>query len=224
MHGKYGQTIGKMVCKVKVLDISETKLSYGQAVLRDIILILILVPFSICIRYQAAFSEAGTKGSSDIPASKFFFMVLFGWIILDIITMLFNDKCRAMHDYIAGSVVVKTSFNSLHANSRTHSESVELTTDFSTIGINRVQPTDDDDAYMGQLEKIAAVENEIEAICLTDELEERGIPYMMQSYHDSAYDGLFQFSLGWGHVEAPVERKDEILEILGAIRQQSSQP
>ena len=68
-------------------------------------------------------------------------------------------------------------------------------------------------------EKIAAVRNEIEALLLKGELEGRGIPHAMQSYYDSAYDGLFQFTSGWGHVEAPVERRDEILEILDAIRQ-----
>jgi hypothetical protein len=71
-----------------------------------------------------------------------------------------------------------------------------------------------------RFEKIAAIRNEIEALCLRAELEERGIPHAMQSYYDSSFDGLFQFSAGWGHVEAPAERRDEILEILDAIRQQ----
>jgi hypothetical protein len=70
-----------------------------------------------------------------------------------------------------------------------------------------------------RFEKIAAIRNEIEALCLKGELEERGIPHAMQSYHDSSFDGLFQFSAGWGHVEAPAERKAEILEILDAVRQ-----
>jgi len=71
-----------------------------------------------------------------------------------------------------------------------------------------------------RFEKIAAIRNEIEALCLRGELEERGIPHAMQSYYDSAYDGLFQFTGGWGHVEAPAERRDEILEILDAVRRQ----
>jgi len=75
---------------------------------------------------------------------------------------------------------------------------------------------------MGEFEKIAIVENEIEAISLRGELEERRIPHMMQSYYDSAYDGLFQFSSGWGHVEAPVEHRDEILAVLEELRQRSS--
>lgn len=72
---------------------------------------------------------------------------------------------------------------------------------------------------MERFEKIAAVENEIEALYLSGELEKRGIPHEMRSYHDSAYDGLFQFSAGWGHVEAPLSCRDEILGIIEVIRQ-----
>ena len=75
---------------------------------------------------------------------------------------------------------------------------------------------------MRDLEKIAGVENEIEALCLKGELQERGIPHMLQSYYDSAYDGLYQFSGGWGHVEAAAEHRNEILAILEEIRQRPS--
>ncbi|MBN2579559.1 MAG: hypothetical protein JXB10_11265 [Pirellulales bacterium] len=71
---------------------------------------------------------------------------------------------------------------------------------------------------MERFEKIAALENDVEALCLKEELEERGIPHGIQSKYDLAYDGLFQFTSGWGHVEAPVERREEILGILGDIR------
>ena len=71
---------------------------------------------------------------------------------------------------------------------------------------------------MQSLEKIAAVKNEVEAMCLKGELESRGIPHVLQTYHDSAYDGLFQFFDGWGHVEAPAEHRDEILQILDDLR------
>ena len=73
------------------------------------------------------------------------------------------------------------------------------------------------------MEKIAVLENEVEALMLEAELEARDIPHVLKNYHCSAYDGLFQFSHGWGHVEAPVERKDEILAILKNLRQADSQ-
>ena len=72
---------------------------------------------------------------------------------------------------------------------------------------------------MEKYEKIAVLGNEIQAQLLDDVLTQRNIPHMMRSYHDSAYNGLFQYSKGWGHVEAPEKYKDEILEIIDNLNQ-----
>jgi len=66
--------------------------------------------------------------------------------------------------------------------------------------------------------KVSVLDNEIEAQLLDSILEEREIPHLMVSYHDTAYDGLFQTQKGWGHVSAPTPFKQEILEILNAVR------
>jgi hypothetical protein len=66
--------------------------------------------------------------------------------------------------------------------------------------------------------KVIVLDNEIEAQLLDSILEERDIPHLMVSYHDTAYDGLFQTQKGWGHVSAPAPFKQEILEILNAVR------
>ena len=61
--------------------------------------------------------------------------------------------------------------------------------------------------------KIIILENEIEARLMDSILTERGIPHRMKSYHDTAYDGIFQVQKGWGHVEAPESYRDEIIAI-----------
>lgn len=71
---------------------------------------------------------------------------------------------------------------------------------------------------MDKLEKVAVLDNEIQAQRLAQVLTERGIPHLMQSYHDSAYDGLFQAQKGWGHVEAPAQFKGEVLVALNDIQ------
>ena len=76
---------------------------------------------------------------------------------------------------------------------------------------------------MSRMEKIASIENQVEALCLEEELQASDIPYFMRSYYDSAYDGLFQYSAGWGHVEAPPERRDEVIQILQTIRLRASE-
>jgi len=67
---------------------------------------------------------------------------------------------------------------------------------------------------MDRFEKIVVLDNEIEARLLDAILTDEGIPHMMRSYYDSAYDGIFQVSKGWGHVEAPAQYKEEILAVL----------
>ena len=66
---------------------------------------------------------------------------------------------------------------------------------------------------MTKTTKILTLGNEIEAKLLSDILSERNIPHVIRSYYDSAYDGLFQASSGWGHVEAPDEYRNQILSI-----------
>ena len=67
---------------------------------------------------------------------------------------------------------------------------------------------------MGNIKKIAVLDNIVQAQMLESLLKERNIPHVMKTYHDSAYDGLFQGQKGWGHVEAPEKYKAEILAIL----------
>ena len=61
--------------------------------------------------------------------------------------------------------------------------------------------------------KILVLNNEIEANLIDGLLKERNIPHLIRSYHDSAYDGLWQSHAGWGQLDAPEEFKDEILKI-----------
>jgi hypothetical protein len=75
---------------------------------------------------------------------------------------------------------------------------------------------------MDKLVKIAVLDNEVQAELADSVLSERGIPHLMQSYYDSALDGLFQTRAGWGHIEAPQEFRDEILAVLDDIKRQAS--
>ena len=66
--------------------------------------------------------------------------------------------------------------------------------------------------------KVDILENEIEAQLLDSILKERGIPHHIQSYHDTAYNGLYQTQKGWGQIRGPVSRSEEIRGILSEIR------
>jgi hypothetical protein len=66
--------------------------------------------------------------------------------------------------------------------------------------------------------KVVVLNNEVEARLLDAVLEEQQIPHLMRSYHDGAYDGLWQQQRGWGHVEAPEEYEEQILSIYEDLR------
>ena len=72
---------------------------------------------------------------------------------------------------------------------------------------------------MSKSVKILIFKNEIEAMLLDEILSEKKIPHLIRSYHDSAYDGLWQSQAGWGHLEAPEEHEKEILQIYSEMSQ-----
>jgi hypothetical protein len=69
--------------------------------------------------------------------------------------------------------------------------------------------------------KAVTLDNEIEAGLIESILKERGIPHRMRSYHDTAYDGLYQTQKGWGVVNAPESYREEIKEILSDLREEA---
>ncbi len=108
--GKYGQTLGKMALKVKVLDVSEQQhVTYLQALRRDIVPLAVsvmLLPYDL---YQIIVGKFYLMNPGTMPGtpSMILVYVFMGWFLLEIITMMFSSKRRALHDFIAGSVVVK---------------------------------------------------------------------------------------------------------------------
>jgi len=59
----------------------------------------------------------------------------------------------------------------------------------------------------------------VEARLIESILKEREIPHMLRSYHDTAYDGLFQTQKGWGEIRAPESHEEEILAIIDEVRE-----
>jgi hypothetical protein len=71
---------------------------------------------------------------------------------------------------------------------------------------------------MEEYKKIVVLESESEMLLLKSILTEREIPHLIRSYHDTAFDGLFQSQKGWGYISAPEMFESEILEIITDIR------
>jgi hypothetical protein len=86
-----------------------------------------------------------------------------------------------------------------------------------------VQSSANEKLIMDRPEKILLLKNEIEAMLLDEILNEKQIPHLIRSYHDSVYDGLWQTQSGWGHIEAPGEYAEEIISIYNHMSETPSE-
>lgn len=119
LHGAYGQTLGKMITRVKVVDVrTHGPISFRQAFLRDMIPLVILLPI---ISYGASQLSSGWAQntslmlgleSSQIKISTngatWAFSILPLWWTIELITMLTNKRGRAFQDWVADTIVART--------------------------------------------------------------------------------------------------------------------
>ena len=100
LHAHYGQTVGKWVCKIKIVDhLTATQISLNQAFLRDSGLLVGLL-YAASVLKGEEFDPNQLTGTAALVAGT--------WFILEIISMLLNKKRRALHDLLAGTVVIRT--------------------------------------------------------------------------------------------------------------------
>jgi len=109
--GRFGQTIGKIITKVKVVDnASESKIGYYQAFMRDVVPLTIVNLALILTLIMVSGEDLGMYEFSTL--GKVFLALpgtmLLIWSILEIITMISSVKNRALHDKIADTVVIRT--------------------------------------------------------------------------------------------------------------------
>lgn len=98
-HGRYGQTIGKWASDIKVVQYrDETKcIGLQAAFMRDIVWIASLVMGPLLVAFRLCTAE---------QASDMIGWFSLGWLVAELVTLFFNKKRRAVHDLIAGSVVI----------------------------------------------------------------------------------------------------------------------
>jgi uncharacterized RDD family membrane protein YckC len=115
MHARYGQTVGKMVTKVRVLDFpTKGRISWRQAWLREGIPMALSLGFlgwMVFHLWTGSMNPTVIADREVLVATKgfWFFTALPGlWFVAEVLTMLTNAKRRALHDFIAGTVVVRT--------------------------------------------------------------------------------------------------------------------
>lgn len=106
-HYRFGRTVGKWIVGIKVLDISESKLlNFKQSVLRDSLYVLIQLIGFIYFLYRVA--QTGDIDIIIMDYRNFIDYSFLCWMAVELLSMLTNEKRRAVHDWLAGSVVIVT--------------------------------------------------------------------------------------------------------------------
>ena len=118
MHARWGQTLGKMATGVRVVALDGSPISWRQAFLRS----------SVTVGLGCLSAVSSIYGLLQIPQADYPRMSFleFGqrlgekqlwpwltwvqniWLWSEVIVMLFNERKRSIHDFIARTVVVRT--------------------------------------------------------------------------------------------------------------------
>lgn len=97
-----GQTAGKWLCRVCVVDATgEGPMRRWQPWARD------GAPLLLTIVTTAMLAATPTHAPSYVTLATVASSILGVWFLLEVFTMLFNRRRRALHDFIAGTVVVR---------------------------------------------------------------------------------------------------------------------
>jgi uncharacterized RDD family membrane protein YckC len=118
-HARWGQTVGKMVAKIKVTRLDGGPITLRHALLRNAVDVMLWVLYaSSTIYVLAVWPEPEWVSISRADQRRLLVErnPLFGtydivqqiWMWSELLVLLFNTKRRALHDFIAGTVVVKT--------------------------------------------------------------------------------------------------------------------
>ncbi len=118
---RYGGTIGKLAMKIRVVNCDLQRVTLKQSVLRVIVdAILLVINWTIRV---LAISEIGLdnfttltnleRGKLIIETSvlyPIYMKVNQFWSISNVLSVLINSNNRALHDFIAGTIVVKKEY------------------------------------------------------------------------------------------------------------------
>lgn len=106
-HGRYGQTIGKRLMNIKVLDLMEQDvIGYKSAFIREGVWFFVQTLGLVYFIFTAYNTTTPAKDLNDTFFDGYVGTTITAWFVLELVTMVLNKKRRAVHDYLAGSVVI----------------------------------------------------------------------------------------------------------------------
>ena len=118
---RYGGTPGKLAVGIKIIKIDSSTIGWKESILRhSIYLIFSIISISMTIiaiflaDYEIYVNLTTLEKSAYLsrlsPGNNIISILSNIWVWSEIIMLLFNKRKRAIHDYIAGTVIVKTKY------------------------------------------------------------------------------------------------------------------
>lgn len=127
--GRWGQTVGKMALGIKVMGLDGTEAGFRRAFYRHCvdlgfsILMTATTVYSLLSVAAAEYDALGFEGKmlmmdEATPSwSRVTDLLYLIWIGSELVVLLLNEKRRALHDFIAGTVVIHTERPAVQASS-----------------------------------------------------------------------------------------------------------
>ena len=66
--------------------------------------------------------------------------------------------------------------------------------------------------------KAGTIENRFEGDRILQALQDAGIPFLIKSFHDTAYDGLYILQKGWGVVMVSEKNREQAERLIEEIK------
>ena len=116
-HAHWGRTVGKMLAGIKVRRLDGRTIGYREAILRSAVDLAFTVAAFIALCVTVAqwpepewsslpYIEKVTLIATRDPTAGLVAVLGEVWVWSELVVLLLNEKRRAIHDYIAGTVVV----------------------------------------------------------------------------------------------------------------------
>lgn len=115
---KYGGTPGKLIMGLRTMSLGGARITWKQAALRyaplwlmNSVMTVATIIAALGMSDQAydamGFFERSEALEARAPIIYVITWLVFAYAFASLVSMLANDKCRALHDFLAGTVVVR---------------------------------------------------------------------------------------------------------------------
>jgi uncharacterized RDD family membrane protein YckC len=119
MHAHRGQTIGKVLARIRLVTTSGLQISWREALLRDSVsfaftaLATTSTLSAVTLTAEAAWGQGWRETASMLAGAEpswghWVNAASTVWLWSDLLVLLFNGRRRSLHDFIAGTVVIRT--------------------------------------------------------------------------------------------------------------------